>query len=161
MPDEEIRRVLIAGATGYLGKFAAQAFKMRGYHVRVLTRSEKRLNEPGPFTAPGLSKDDVDEIFVGEISKPETLIGLLDDIDLVFSAVGISRQRDGLTFEQVDYQCNMNLIDLCQDSSVKRFVYVSMQGAENIMQLAIGRMDSQPVHDLGGPPLRVVLRRQR
>ena len=74
MPDETLGRVLIAGATGYLGKFAAQAFNERGYHVRVLTRSEERLNEPGPFTAPALSKDDVDEIFVGEGSNNMTPI---------------------------------------------------------------------------------------
>jgi uncharacterized protein YbjT (DUF2867 family) len=137
MSDETKKRVLIAGATGYLGKFAVKAFKERGYHVRVLTRSEQRLSEPGPFTAPALSKDDVDEIFVGEITKPETLDGLMDGIDLVFSSVGISRQRDMLTFDQVDYQCNQNLIDLCKSSGVERFVYVSMQGAQNIMQLAI------------------------
>jgi uncharacterized protein YbjT (DUF2867 family) len=158
MPDQTLKRVLIAGATGYLGKFAAQAFKERGYHVRVLTRSEQRLNQPGPFTAPALSKDDVDEIFVGEISKPETLVGLLDDIDLVFSAVGISRQRDGLTFEEVDYQCNKNLIDLCQASGVKRFVYVSMQGAENIMQLAITKAHEKVVDTLksSGMEYRIV-----
>ncbi|MDX2381840.1 MAG: NmrA family NAD(P)-binding protein, partial [Acidimicrobiia bacterium] len=31
-------RVLVAGATGYLGKFVVQAFKERGYWVRALTR---------------------------------------------------------------------------------------------------------------------------
>ncbi len=137
MPDKNMKRVLIAGATGYLGKFVVQAFKQQGYYVRVLTRSRERLYKAGPFTAPALTEEDADDVFVGEISKPETLTGMLDDIDLVFSSVGISRQRDGLTFEQVDYQCNKNLIDLCQSSSVNRFVYVSMQGAENIMQLAI------------------------
>lgn len=131
------KRVLIAGATGYLGKFAVKAFKQAGYHVRVLTRSKERLYEAGPFTAPGLVKDDMDEVFVGEITQPETLAGLMDDIDLVFSCVGISRQRDGLTFEQVDYQCNKNLIELAESSAVCRFTYVSMQGAENIMDLAI------------------------
>lgn len=158
MSDESIRRVLVAGATGYLGKFAVKAFKERGYRVRVLTRSEKRLSEPGPFTAPAISKDDADEIFVGEISKPETLSGLMDDIDLVFSSVGISRQRDGLTFEQVDYQCNKNLIDLCQGSGVKRFVYVSMQGAENIMHLAITQAHEKVVTALeaSGMEYRIV-----
>lgn len=158
MSDETMKRVLIAGATGYLGKFAVKAFKERGYHVRVLTRNEQRLSEPGPFTAPALSKDDMDEIFVGEISKPETLAGLMDGIDLVFSSVGISRQRDMLTFDQVDYQCNQNLIDLCQSSGVKRFVYVSMQGAENIMQLAITQAHEKVVAALkdSGMEYRVV-----
>jgi uncharacterized protein YbjT (DUF2867 family) len=158
MSDETMKRVLVAGATGYLGKFAVQAFKEQGYHVRVLTRSEERLSAPGPFTAPALTKDDYDEVFVGEITKPETLSGLMDGIDLVFSSIGISRQRDMLTFEQVDYQCNQNLIDLCQSSGVKRFVYVSMQGAENIMQLAITQAHEKVVAALedSGMEYRIV-----
>jgi uncharacterized protein YbjT (DUF2867 family) len=148
MSDSQQKRVVVAGATGYLGKFAVQAFKQRGYFVRVLTRSAERVAEPGPFTAPALAPSDYDELFVGEITKPETLKGLLDDIDVVFSSVGISRQRDGLTFEQVDYQCNKNLIDLCEGTNVKRFTYVSMQGAENIMQLAITQAHEKVVQAL-------------
>lgn len=148
----------MAGATGYLGKFAVRAFKQRGYRVRVLTRSRERLYEPGPFTAPALTDDDMDDVFVGEVSRPETLAGLMDGIDIVFSSVGISRQRDGLTFEQVDYQCNRNLIDLCEGTGVRMFVYVSMQGAENIMQLAITRAHERVVEDLrqSGLEYRVV-----
>jgi uncharacterized protein YbjT (DUF2867 family) len=148
MPEQKQKKVLIAGATGYLGKYAVQAFKQRGYWVRVLSRSKERLFEPGPFTAPALSEDDIDDVFIGEISKPETLKGVMDGIDIVYSSVGISRQRDRLTFEQVDYQCNRNLIDLCANSTVKRFVYVSMQGAENIMHLAITLAHERVVEDL-------------
>jgi uncharacterized protein YbjT (DUF2867 family) len=88
--------VLVAGSTGYLGKFAARAFKQRGYRVRALTRSKERLGKPGPFTAPPVDEF-VDEVFVGEVTKPETLSGLMDGVDFVFSSIGISRQRDGLT----------------------------------------------------------------
>jgi uncharacterized protein YbjT (DUF2867 family) len=82
----------------------------------------------------------------------------MDGIDIVYSSVGISRQRDGLTFEQVDYQCNRNLIDLCRGSSVSRFVYVSMQGAEHIMHLAITRAHEKVVADLkqSGMEYRIV-----
>jgi uncharacterized protein YbjT (DUF2867 family) len=142
------KRVLVAGATGYLGKYVVQAFKRQGYFVRVLSRSKERLYEPGPFTAPALTEDDFDEIFLGEVSQPETLNGVMDDIDLVYSSVGISRQRDGLTFEQVDYQCNKNLIDLAEAAGVRRFTYVSMQGAENIMQLAITQAHEKVVDAL-------------
>lgn len=148
MPEHGLKRVLIAGATGYLGKYAVKAFKDRGYWVRVLTRNKARLFEPGPFTAPALRAEDIDDIFVGEVSKPDTLAGLMDGIDIVYSSVGISRQRDGLTFEQVDYQCNRNLIDLCLGSEVGQFVYVSMQGAENIMHLAITQAHERVVSDL-------------
>ena len=158
MPDAAPRRVLIAGATGYLGKFAVRAFKQRGYFVRILTRSEERLFEPGPFTAPALSRDDFDEVVVGEVTRPETLAGVAVGIDWVFSSIGISRQRDGLTFEQVDYQCNKNLIDLAASAGVSRFTYVSMQGAENIMQLAITQCHERVVDALraSGMEYRVV-----
>ncbi len=143
-------RVLVAGATGYLGKFTVRAFKERGYWVRALTRSEERLREPGPFTAPGIGPDDVDEVFVGEITEPDTLDGLMDGIDIVFSCVGISRQRDGLTFEEVDYQCNHTLIEMAVAHEVPKFVYVSMQGADkpDLAQLAITAAHEKVVDEL-------------
>jgi uncharacterized protein YbjT (DUF2867 family) len=130
---------LVAGATGYVGKFAVRAYKERGYWVRALTRDEGRLRRRGPFTAPGIADSDVDDVFVGEITDRSTLDGLMDGIDIVYSSVGISRQRDGLTFEQVDYQCNKTLIELAAQADVSKFVYVSMQGADDptIADLAI------------------------
>ena len=141
------KRVLVAGATGYVGKFAVHAFKQRGYWVRALTRSEDRLREPGPFTAPGVGPADVDDVFVGEVTRAETLEGLMDGIDVVFSSVGISRQRDGLTFEQVDHQCNRRLIEMAEAAGVGHFVYVSMQGADDplIADLAITRAHEKVV----------------
>lgn len=139
--------VLIAGATGYLGKFAVRAFQRRGYRVRALTRSEERLAEPGPFTAPAVA-DCVNEVFVGEIMKPETLAGLMDGVDCVFSSIGISRQRDGLTFEQVDHQANRTLVDLAKKASVRKFVYVSLWGQDEIRHLEIVRAHEKVVEAL-------------
>jgi uncharacterized protein YbjT (DUF2867 family) len=143
------QRVLVAGSTGYLGKFVAREFKQRGYWVRALTRSKQRLEEPGPFTAPAIRSDEVDDVFIAEATKPETLAGLCEGgIDIVFSSLGISRQRDGLSFEQVDYLANRNLIDLCVSQGVRKFVYVSMLGAEQIAQLAITKAHERVVKDL-------------
>jgi uncharacterized protein YbjT (DUF2867 family) len=142
--------VLVAGATGYVGKFAVEAFKQRGYWVRALTRSEARLAQPGPFTAPGIGPDDADEVFVGELTNPETLDGLMDGIDIVYSSVGISRQRDRLTFDEVDYGCNHELIELSTSADVEQFVYVSMQGADepDLAQLAITKAHEKVVDEL-------------
>ena len=141
-------RVLVAGATGYLGKYVTREFKQRGYWVRVLTRSVECMEKPGPFTAPGIGCDEVDDVFVGEVTQPDTLEGVMDGIDIVYSSIGISRQRDGLSFAQVDYQGNRNLIDLCAQADVRKFIYVSMQGAENILNLAITDAHERVVKDL-------------
>src|SRR5262245_33007818 len=72
--------VLVAGATGYLGRFVAREFKRRGAWVRVLARNPDRLNTPGPFLEPAVAGL-VDDVFVGEVTRPETLRGLCDGID--------------------------------------------------------------------------------
>ena len=150
----------MAGATGYVGRYAVAAFKARGYWVRALTRDEARLRAPGPFNAPAIGPNEADDVFVGELTQPSTLAGLMDGIDIVFSCVGISRQRDRLTFDQVDRQCNATLIELALASDVRMFEYVSMQGAADpsLEHLAITRAHEAVVSELqsSGLAYRVV-----
>ncbi len=143
---------VIAGGTGYIGKFALIAFQQAGYRVRAITRDESRLAAPGPFHAPG-ARDHCDEVVVAEVTKPETLAGTMQGASVVFSSVGISRQRDMLTFEQVDYQANKNLIDAAVEAGVKKFVYVSMWGPEEIEDLAITQAHERVVEALAAAPL--------
>ncbi|MGD8597702.1 MAG: SDR family oxidoreductase [Anaerolineae bacterium] len=129
-------RVLIAGSTGYLGRFVVQEFKRRGYWIRALARNPGRLAEPGPFLTP-VVRDQIDDLFVGQVTRPETLTGLCDGIDVVFSSVGLTRQKDGLTFHDVDYQGNKNILDRALEASVTRFIYVSVYNARLMEHLAI------------------------
>jgi uncharacterized protein YbjT (DUF2867 family) len=85
-------KVLVAGSTGYLGRFVVREFKRRGHWVHALARNPERLAEPGPFLAPAV-RDQIDDLFVGEVTRPETLAGLCDGIDVVFSSVGLTRGR--------------------------------------------------------------------
>ena len=148
----EQRTVVVAGATGYVGKFAVRAFKEAGYHVRAITRDAARLAEPGPFHAPAV-RDACDEVVVAEVTRPDTLGEAMRGADVVFSSVGISRQRDMLTFEQVDYQCNRNLIDAAEAAGVGKFVYVSLWGPEEIPDLAITVAHEKVVDALAASPL--------
>jgi uncharacterized protein YbjT (DUF2867 family) len=128
--------VLVAGATGYLGRFVVREFKQRGYWIRALARNPERLAEPGLFLAPAV-RDQIDDLFVGQVTQPETLAGLCDGIDVVFSSVGLTCQKDGLTFHDVDYQGNKNILDRALEASVTRFVYVSVYNAHLMERLAI------------------------
>jgi uncharacterized protein YbjT (DUF2867 family) len=152
---ENSKQVLVAGATGYLGRFVTNAYARRGYRVRVLTRDRDRLRERGAFSSPAIGDEDIEDVFVGEVTDPSTLTGLMDDIDIVFSSVGISRQRDRLTFDQVDYECNHTLIELAVAAGVSKFVYVSMQGGTEppIADLAIARAHEKVVDELAASPL--------
>jgi len=140
-------RVLVAGATGYVGKYVVHEAKARGYWVRALARSEAKLGGVGPFDAPAVRLD-CDEVFVGEATQPEGLTKLFDGIDVAFSSVGISRQRDGLSFDQVDYQANRNLIQLARAAGVRKFVYVSLWDPQAVANLAIVRAHEKVVAEL-------------
>lgn len=121
-------RVLIAGSTGYLGGFLLSEAMRRGLTVRALTRSEQKLSHVRP---------PIGEIAVGEVTKPATLKGIAQDVDVVISAIGITRQKDGLRYQDVDYQGNLNLLEEAIRSRVKKFVYVSVLGAEQMRELRI------------------------
>jgi nucleoside-diphosphate-sugar epimerase len=50
---------------------------------------------------------------------PDTLKGICDGIDVVISSIGITRQKDGLKYMDVDYQGNKNLLDLVKRNNVQ------------------------------------------
>lgn len=142
-----MRKVLIAGATGYLGRFVTREFKSQGYWVRVLARNLNKLEHPGPFLEPAV-KDFVDDIFIGEVTRPETLKGLCDDIDIAFSSIGITRQRDKLSFRDVDYQGNRNILDIALKTSVKKFIFVSVFNADLLGNIPIVKAREEFAEDL-------------
>lgn len=131
-----MQKVLVAGSTGYLGKFVVKEFKERGYWVRALARNPNKLEQTGPFLEPAVI-DLVDEVFIGQVTRPETLHGLCDDIDIVFSSIGITRQRDKLTYRDIDYQGNLNILNIALGKSVKKFIYVSVFNAHMFKHLEI------------------------
>jgi len=122
------QRVLVAGGTGYLGGYALEVFKKRGHFVRALVRSPKKLDARKAF---------VDEVVAGEVTEPETLKGCCDGIDIVFSSVGITKQVGKLTFKDVDFQGNVNLLEEAKRAGAKTFVYVSVYNARNLLHLDI------------------------
>lgn len=108
-----------------------QVFATRGgndYKVKALVR--RPPNEPFPVGV---------ETVIGEVTQPETLRGIMaDGVDIVVSAVGITRQRDGVTYEDVDYMANVNLlVEAEQQGQVKRFAYIHVIHGEELAKTAV------------------------
>ncbi len=77
------------------------------------------------------------EVFQAELTRPDSLKGACSDIDAVISTVGVTKQKDGLSYMDVDYQANMNLLSEAKKDGVKKFIYVSVLNGENLRQLKI------------------------
>ncbi|MCG6912994.1 SDR family oxidoreductase [bacterium BMS3Abin03] len=123
-----MKRVLIAGATGYLGKFVLQEFKKQGYYTCALSRSSSKLK--------ALSKY-IDEEFMGEVTNTDSLKGICKHIDIVFSSIGITNQKDNRTFMEVDYQGNKNLLEEAIKAGVSKFIFISVFNAKNMTDLKV------------------------
>lgn len=108
--------ILLAGATGYLGRHLLQLLIEKQNQVVAIVRKPNQIKN---------SNENFLEIKLGEVTKPETLKDICKGIDTVISTVGITRQKDGLTYIDVDYQANINLLKEAKKSGVNHFVYVS------------------------------------
>jgi len=129
-----MKKVLVAGATGYLGRYAVQEFKNRGYLVRALVRNPEKFKKPGPFFSPQIDTL-ADEVVFGDATRPETIAGLCDGIDVVFSSLGMIKPDFEHDNFDVDYQGNMNILSEALKAGVKKFVYVSVFDAHRMMNI--------------------------
>ena len=120
-------KILIAGATGYLGTFITKELVNKGNDVTIIVRNKKKIN----IKAQNLT------ILEAQVTQPETLKGVCKNIDVVISTVGITRQKDGLTYMDVDFQSNVNLIEEAKKEGVKKIIYISVFNGEKLRHLKI------------------------
>ncbi len=123
-----MKKVLLAGATGYLGSFVAKRLVQSGYDLRLISRSPEKLADKGI---------QVTDLLQAEVTRPETLKDCCKGIDTVISTVGITRQKDGLTYMDVDYQANLNLLNEALKNRVRKFIYVSVLNGKKLRHLKI------------------------
>jgi len=110
-------KVLVAGATGYLGGNIVRALHGRGYWVRALARKESRLGDNRPFC---------DEVVEAEATNPGTLNDLVDGAKILVSSLGKHDFKRKPTARQVDYQANLNLLQRAVAGGVEHVVFVSV-----------------------------------
>ncbi len=134
-----MKKVLVAGATGYLGRYLVTKLKKQGYWVKALARDAQKLED---------LREHIDEIYEGEVTKPDTLNGICDDVDCIISSIGITRQKDGLTYMDVDYQGNKNLLDRAEKNEISKFIYVSVINAHLMKDLKIIQAKERFVDEL-------------
>jgi len=120
--------VLLAGATGYLGRHLLKVLIEKQNQVVAIVRHPSQIDN---------NNENYLEVKQAEVTKPETLRDICKGIDTVISTIGITRQKDGLTYMDVDFQANMNLLEEAKKSGVSHFVYVSAINGNKYRNLKI------------------------
>jgi nucleoside-diphosphate-sugar epimerase len=116
-------RVLVTGASGFLGGHVAELLSARGDSVRALVRSTSNRKQ--------LEKLPNVELFEGGIEEVERVREAVDGVDAVVHAAGLVKARSTDEFFAVNVGGTSNLVQAVRNgsrgrpSSMKRFVYIS------------------------------------
>ena len=121
-----MQTVFIAGATGYLGRHLCSEYRRRGWRVVALVRDASAAQDLA-----------ADTLIEAEATKPNTLAGVMEGADLLVSALGITRQADGLGYWDVDYQANLNLLIEAQRAGIRRFAYIHVLNARKMRHVPL------------------------
>jgi nucleoside-diphosphate-sugar epimerase len=107
-------KVLITGATGFVGSYLVRALMRRGDSVRVLARSALRS---APLRGAGV------EVWLGDLGKPDSLRGIADGVDVIFHLARPSASASSAVYEQIDVEGTEHLLSEAERAGVKRLVY--------------------------------------
>lgn len=111
----------------------------KGYSTKVLVRNPKKFKESGI---------NVEKIIKAEVTDKSTLTDCCKGIDAIISSIGITKQKDGLSYMDVDFQANLNLLDEAKKNGVKKFIYVSVFNGEKLKELKICEAKEKFVDEL-------------
>ncbi|KAL6746225.1 hypothetical protein V8C86DRAFT_2949924 [Haematococcus lacustris] len=120
-------KVLVAGATGGVGRQVVEVLVQAGVPCRALVRDLDKARSSLPMSS-GLV-----ELVRGDVFQFASLPGALGDAGCVVCATGASGLADPLGPFNVDYQGTANLVAAAKQQGVKKFVLVTSIGADDLI----------------------------
>src|SRR5687767_15900664 len=135
-------RVLVAGASGHLGRALVAELRGRGHETRALVRDRGR--------AP-----DADEVVVADAATVP-LDDALAGIATVFSALGGTSRVDRgprTSFAKLDTVPNLNLLRAAERLRVERFGYVTVLNGDRLRDNPYADAHEQVVDALRASPV--------
>jgi uncharacterized protein YbjT (DUF2867 family) len=112
VPDHP-RRILLTGATGYIGGELLLALRRAGHRVRCMVRDPRRFTPPAPTAV---------DVVAGDALHPETLGPTLDGVDAAYYL--IHSMSEGPSFAEKDRRAAESFARAALEAGVKRIIYL-------------------------------------
>lgn len=117
-----MRKVLVTGASGFVGGHVVHALHARGLAVRCLVRRSSRIEFIAPL-AP--------EFVFGDVTGPEKLSDALEGVNAVVHCAGLTKARSFQEYLQVNEVGCRHLYAACRErrGSIDRIVHIGSLAA--------------------------------
>ena len=114
-------KILVTGATGYVGHSLAYTLAEHGNRVHILVRNPNSALIP---QHPNI------KVFTGDITKKETIIPAIQNCEIVFHTAALvqycaSKPSD---FYDINVEGTRNMLDAALQTGAKKFVFTSTAG---------------------------------
>ncbi|MBE8163434.1 MAG: SDR family NAD(P)-dependent oxidoreductase [Bdellovibrionaceae bacterium] len=115
-----MQKILVTGATGFIGTHLVKALVKKNYLVCILHRASSNLEA---FLSLGSSVTYVQ----GDVTDPSSLDKAIQGKDYVFHLAGLisSSHKDKALMEKINVEGTRHVIQACLRHSIKRLIYVS------------------------------------
>ena len=122
--DNKTKRILVTGATGYIGSRLVPRLLEENHRVRVFARSAKKLKSRSWANHPNI------ELFVGDVFDLESLDRACEDCSIVYYLVHsmLPGEKD---FQQADRIAAENMRATAETKGVERIIYLGGLGEEH------------------------------
>ncbi|OGT36807.1 MAG: hypothetical protein A3F12_00820 [Gammaproteobacteria bacterium RIFCSPHIGHO2_12_FULL_38_14] len=120
--DVSSYRILITGATGFIGSALAKFLFQRGFQVRALTRDIRNTQ---------VTRNPHYEWIEGDLTDSDQIQALCHDIDIIFHVAGFAHdlKNGDKKFQEmhktVNEEASIRLAELAVKAGVKRFIFFS------------------------------------
>ncbi|HYW78449.1 MAG TPA: NAD-dependent epimerase/dehydratase family protein, partial [Thermoguttaceae bacterium] len=97
-------KVLVTGASGFVGSHLAMALVARGDEVTCLVRPASRIERLEPLGV---------RFAYGDVTCPESLLSAVDGVETVYHAAGCTTAIHAEQYDRVNHQGTRNLLQAC------------------------------------------------
>ncbi|OQY31029.1 MAG: hypothetical protein B6I38_06475 [Anaerolineaceae bacterium 4572_5.1] len=119
---QSMKKILITGATGFVGKVLTRYLTEAGYEVRALLHSSPQ--------SPNLPMGIPVNVAVADLNDARGLRSALVDVNVIYHLASEERRGAEANLLRTDIQGTQTLIEAAQDAKIERFFYLSHLGAE-------------------------------
>ncbi len=136
------QKVLVTGAGGFIGSFLCKRLSESGYDIKALVLPGEKIKH---------LEDMGVKIHTGDLTKPDSIKGIADDVDIVYHLAGrVTDWGPRREFYATIFDATKNLLDESA-GKVSRFVYASSFCACGMGRHFKGMKEEDPVYKTGTP----------